>query len=147
MDKSGWGDGPWQTEPDTVSWTDPATGYACRLARNPLGALCGYVALPAGHPWNGLDYDHADLAGVMVHGGLTYAGHAVAGSPAWWLGFDCAHAGDLMPGNRFFFADPGNGTYRTVAYVRGQCALLAAQAADASWLDCGYILRAVPDLP
>jgi hypothetical protein len=52
------------------------------------GAVNGYVKIPAGHHWHGLDYD--DI-GVDVHGGLTY------GSENGWVGFDCLHCGDVWP--------------------------------------------------
>ena len=29
IDKSKWDSGPWQTEPDRISWVDPDTGYSC----------------------------------------------------------------------------------------------------------------------
>ena len=61
--------------------------------------------------------------------------------PVWWFGFDCAHAGDLMPGHRSILREIGmpepswaslagsgyHEVYRTVAYVEGQCAMLAFQ--------------------
>jgi hypothetical protein len=112
IDKSAWGEGPWQDEPDKVEWRDEATGYPCIAKRaNPdIGVWCGYVAVPPGHPAHGKDYDDVN---VDVHGGLTFAGacredapRATAvchvpkpGEPAdvWWLGFDCGHALDVMP--------------------------------------------------
>ena len=58
--------------------------------RAPLyGAINGYVKIPAGHHWHGLDYDAFD---VDVHGGLTYGG-----GPSGWVGFDCLHSGDVWP--------------------------------------------------
>ncbi|WP_075510288.1 hypothetical protein [Mycobacterium ostraviense] len=57
--------------------------------RAPLyGAANGYVKIPAGHHWHGLDYDAIN---VDVHGGLTYA-------DGDWIGFDTAHCGDIWPG-------------------------------------------------
>lgn len=55
-------------------------------------AVNGYVQIPEGHPWRGLDYDDID---VRVHGGLTYADNG-------WIGFDCLHRGDYWPGQREF---------------------------------------------
>lgn len=57
-DKSTWGEGPWQDEPDKVQWQDEETGYPCLIVRNPhMGFLCGYVGVPPGHPAHGLSYD------------------------------------------------------------------------------------------
>jgi hypothetical protein len=47
------------------------------------------------------------------------------GQDVWWLGFDCAHAGDLIPS----IADIG-GTYKDEAYVRAELEDLARQAAE-----------------
>jgi len=50
----------------------------------------------------------------------------------WWLGFDCAHAGDLSP-QMVAYLSPRmpslhrEEVYRNVAYVTEQCAELAAQ--------------------
>ena len=121
IDKSAWERGPWDDEPDKKQWRDPSTGLACLIVRGPLGALCGYVGVPSGHPWHGKDYDdcgtympkpegYEDDWYPRVHGGLTFAkgcGHSSdpaygichipgADQPddAWWLGFDCAHCDD-----------------------------------------------------
>jgi hypothetical protein len=56
-DKSGWAEGPWQSEPDKMQWQDEATGLPCLLLRGPMGALCGYVGIPPEHPAYGLHYD------------------------------------------------------------------------------------------
>jgi hypothetical protein len=143
----------------------------CLIKRHDqLGHLCGYVGVPAGHPWHGLHYDavgngpkpddYDEEWWIDVHGGLTYANGCTGHDPAtsichvpndgepddvWWLGFDCAHAGDLS-GMAYsselrakldkiyaetFAKFPGypRDEYRDVAYVTDQCALLAKQAA------------------
>jgi hypothetical protein len=171
-DKSKWGPGAWQDEPDKMQWPDEATGLPCLIVRNRLGALCGYVGVPETHAAYGLNYDGTpsaefqerieqtrkrfpiitkltdggadfgaafekamegvperdepvgigkEIAGVSVHGGLTYASpcqkfeseaeqqlgepdficHTPSpGEPdnVWWFGFDTAHAWDYVPG-------------------------------------------------
>lgn len=111
MDKTQWGAGPWQSEPDLVRWT--YRGVPCLIVRSPhAGTLCGYVAVRRGHPLYLRHYDHCRLD---CHGGLTFSGRldlpppvntrplqgllerALRPSGEWWLGFDCAHAGDYMP--------------------------------------------------
>jgi hypothetical protein len=104
IDKSKWGVGPWQDEPDRLEWRH--AGLPCLIVRGQLGALCGYVGVPPGHRYHGVGHD--DVEGVGAHGGLTYAEgcrgeicHVPApGEPddVWWLGFDCAHAFDYVPG-------------------------------------------------
>ena len=116
VDKSDWGDGPWQEEPDRIEWRDGE--YVCLMLRNPsFGMWCGYVGLRSEHPWHGKGYD--DIEGASVHGGLTFAGPCMdddrpqrervchmplPGEPEdlWWLGFDCHHYMDLAPGMRAF---------------------------------------------
>lgn len=140
-DKSGWGSGPWQNEPDKRQWRDDATGLPCLIVRGPSGALCGYVGVPADHPMHGKDYDSVP---VDVHGGLTFASKCSHGAEesaichkvepdepddVWWLGFDCAHLGDVAPKY-----DSRNGrlgydgdTYKDIAYVERETVSLAAQ--------------------
>lgn len=116
VDKSGWGVGPWQTEPDRIEWEH--AGLPCLATRGPSGHWCGYAAVPPSHPLHGKSYDDA---AVDVHGGLTYgnlcAGHIChvpkPGEPenVYWFGFDCGHSGDFAPayGNRY--RRPGEGAY------------------------------------
>ena len=55
--------------------------------------LCGYVELLDGHPWRELaSWD----VSASVHGGVSFAGR-LRSREGYWIGFDCAHAGDAMP--------------------------------------------------
>lgn len=54
IDKSKWGKGPWQKEPDRMEWEHK--GLPCLIVRGPVGAWCGYVAVPPSHPWHGIGY-------------------------------------------------------------------------------------------
>lgn len=47
----------------------------------------------------------------------------------WWLGFDCAHLGDIMPKRDRQYC---SGTYKDIAYVTRECKLLAKQLAAAA---------------
>ncbi len=148
-DKTEWGPGPWQDEPDKEVWIDPATDLDCMVHRNRLGGWCGYVGVPRTHPYYGHDYDDDDVD-VDVHGGLTYGApcqedgplcHVPApGRPAdvWWFGFDCGHLCDYLPGlmaaERALGhpAPPFDYIYRDLAYVRAETVELAAQLALAT---------------
>jgi len=89
-----------------------------------------------------------------VHGGLTYADACQEGDdgetichvaapgepePLWWFGFDCSHAGDLNPARAYrdlmrgWGGDRGE-RYRDAAYVKAECATLAAAAAASAEL-------------
>lgn len=128
QDKTTWGDGPWQTEPDKVVWIDEVTRLDCMANRGPSGSWCGYVGVDPSHRMHGKGYseclagcpaeegscyDHSPEAVLSVHGGLTYA-KACWGDEAtgichvpepgrshdiWWFGFDCAHYQDFSPGS------------------------------------------------
>jgi hypothetical protein len=146
LDKTAWGEGPWQHEPDRAEWRDEATGLPCLALRHEhYGHWCGYVAIPADHPWNDAD----DLYDVETHGEITYGPARcqpereerlpwlrVCHTPqpgesddVRWVGFDCGHQGyhdpDYEPGSDW---NPRGATYRDLTYVEAQCALLAKQA-------------------
>ncbi|MDQ5841188.1 MAG: hypothetical protein M3537_08625 [Chloroflexota bacterium] len=76
-DKTRWPAGPWHDEPDRVEWVT-AAGLPGLIVRGPAGALCGYAAVPPGHPYHGADY--SDLE-VEVHGGLTYGAPCMEDGP------------------------------------------------------------------
>lgn len=96
FDKSDWGPGPWQDEPDLVMWRSKIPPhYRCQVSRNGFGSLCGYVAVPPGHPAHGIDYGDERMQHVVVHGELTFAGPGTGG--VWIFGFDCGHGFDIQP--------------------------------------------------
>jgi len=102
VDKSTWGEGPWQREPDKRQWKDKATGLPCLIVRGPAGALCGYVGVAPDHPLHGKGYSedkvfpcddecsedwhyHCSVAcRVTVHGGLTFADSCSHFGPDEW---------------------------------------------------------------
>ena len=143
-----WGDGPWVDEPDRVEWR--AHGFPVLIRRGGFGILCGYVAVPPGHPWHGLAID--DLSRhVHAHGGINYAapcqGDDVCHVPdagesdhIWWVGFDCGHGFDLIPEIHKLLPDLESHTgvdpafavrYRDLAYVKAEAEALALQASIA----------------
>lgn len=154
-DKTTWGDGPWLTEPDKIHWIDEATDLDCLMHRNGGGAWCGYVGVTEGHPAFGVDYDYVQPY-PEVHGGLTYAAFCqdttdpakgvchvpFDGRPekVWWLGFDCAHSGDVVPAYEQHYREVSpelaawraNDVYRDRAYVEAEVRTLAAQLKDMS---------------
>jgi hypothetical protein len=73
IDKSTWGDGPWQTEPDELEWNDERTGLKCHIKRHPYyGHLCGYVGVPPGHVLYGWDYDdHVKMRAEFLQGTIN----------------------------------------------------------------------------
>jgi len=111
----------WWTEPDHKEWE--RHGLKCVVHRHPtLKHLCGYVRVP-----DGLDYDKHEAEGVP-HGGVTYEDSLAPGVKEQeeegytWVGFDCAHYGDLSPG--LYIGECG-GVYRDIDYVTNEANLLA----------------------
>ena len=119
----------WMDEPNLQEFEH--AGLKCLILRNPeLLQLNGYVALPPEHPCYGKAYDDID---VEVHGGLTFASEGDGEKwekGYWWVGFDCGHAGDLVPlisELPLISEYPIPGIYRNFAYVRAQIKNLAEQ--------------------
>ena len=155
VDRTGWPPGPWDDEPDRVDFPK-LSGFPAFALRSPQGNWCGYVGVPAGHPcyrrgyegYHGEADEHGEtlpdpVGGLEVHGGITYTHQCEGrichvpepGEPddIWWLGFDCAHAGDLTLA-MFKFGEmafiSSRARYRDIAYVRAECEKLAAQFAE-----------------
>lgn len=123
-------------QPSRVLAEGVHAGHEWMVIHNDIGYRCGYVKVDPGHPWHGKDSD--DIC-CDVHGGITYA---EADTPCdkdgpdngWWLGFDCAHAGDApdpsLPGCRTMDLDHGGyDRIRTTEYVEAECLSLCLQAA------------------
>jgi hypothetical protein len=142
LDKATWGEGPWVYEPDT--FYAEYHGFGCWALRHPTqGSLCGYVEIPVGHPWHGLNYN--DIRGtddrwIEVHGGLTYTGDMPHVTDSFVVGFDCNHGLDYAPKMearlRQASLDLGRShkeeRYRDLSYVLGELRNLARQA-KAAW--------------
>lgn len=127
--------------PNDVLATGEHCGFKWQVIHNCSGFRCGYVRLPPGHPWHGLDYDSI---GADVHGGLTFA---VEDTPCdkggsddgWWIGFDCAHLGDSpdpelkkKKGVNAWSLAWDDGVVRSQEYVEAECRSLCEQAKHAN---------------
>lgn len=121
--------------PNDVLGEGTHLGFEWVVVHNGMGYRCGYVRVPKGHPWHGKGYDDVD---ADCHGGLTFAKAdepCDKGGPddAWWLGFDCGHAGDeqdlSLPHDHVFGV---GGVVRTQLYVEQECRSLCEQAAEAA---------------
>jgi hypothetical protein len=118
------------------------SGFFARSIGIPnTGSSVAYVGVPPKHPWHGAEYTSID---AEVHGGLTFSGEGQnfrylldsdKGAVAWWVGFDCAHAFDLVPSFEALARSLLGRTkphpsdhYRDLAYVRSETCGLAEQA-------------------
>jgi len=149
-----WPAGPWDGEPDKMQWPDAATGLPCLAVRHARsGYWCGYVGVAEGHPLYGKDGDD-DAVCLDVHWGITFTDACAPGAAedrgichipepgepdhVWWFGFDCAHCDDTSPQDAFYEATRSewfwrtDGTYKTLDFVRSECARLAQQLAEAT---------------
>lgn len=140
IDKTEWNRGEWDHEPDKVQWQDKETGLPCLAVRNSsAGFWCGYVGVDSKHPYFEKKYDDCD---VDCHCGLTFSGkcgnnehgicHKVSEGEddnVWWLGFDCGHCDDMSPGYSKlpYMQSFMHGAYRTLDYVKLECASMARQ--------------------
>jgi hypothetical protein len=144
-DRRGWANGEWDMEPDKMHWISEETGFDCLIVRNCIGALCGYVGVPEGHPCFEMDYGLTELEidSIDIHGGLNFADfcqpededgeelarvcHPIEGAAnelVWWLGFDCSHALDEIPAVPI----PITGSaYRNFEFVQAEVERLAQQ--------------------
>ena len=134
-DKTEWGDGPWQTEPDEYRWVDATTNYRCHILRpNDLGTLCGYVAVPSynllheiGYAKDFRTHGPPELF-IEVHGGLTYSNEY---DGLWTFGFDAGHVFDYRPAKvgrvSAMYNEVGPEEYRTIDYMKAETTKLAQQ--------------------
>lgn len=94
-------------------------------------------------------YECSPVGRVEVHGGLTFSGSCQDGhdpsvgichvpepgrpDDVWWFGFDCAHSMDFVPAmgrHSIEFYE----SYKTIAYVKAEVALLANQLEEVTAL-------------
>lgn len=127
-------------------------GFEWEIVHNGGGYRCGYIRVLPGHPWYGKtdsdyyteDYDRIP-GGPSCHGGVTFSDY---GKPCsthgekdeWWIGFDCAHAGDGIDLTLPFDSDKVYRVYsdmerpksweevRDTEYVKAECLSLCEQA-------------------
>ena len=110
IDKTAWGEGPWNSEPDKAQAVSEQ-GYPCLFLRHPnLGHWCAYVGVSKSHPAYGLSLseamDHVDSA-VTYSSLEKLADPPEAGycfvpvndrEPLWLIGVDFAHFDHFSPG-------------------------------------------------
>ncbi|WEV51650.1 hypothetical protein OZX69_02860 [Lactobacillus sp. ESL0731] len=86
---------PWNEVPENERFT--YKGYKCEVWRNPnLGFLCGYVMIPKDNKLFKVDYTDDEFPDLSIHGGITFSNCDEDSN--WWIGFDCGHFSDLVPG-------------------------------------------------
>ena len=135
--------GEWSHEPDKGHWIDEVTDLDCLIVRNRMGALCGYVGVPTGHPWHGTGYDDIEPYPEV---GLTFSGSCFKDRPknegvchvpapgrdpdVWWIGFDCAHAHDIVPSMDELGQFDEWSSYKNWSFVTRECERLAQEVKE-----------------
>jgi hypothetical protein len=78
-----------------LTWIEQASGYTCRLCRDPAtGILMGYVAVAPEHPLFGCHFDALQLRSVKTPYKIVCArGDA---DHFWWFGFDTGPLNDAL---------------------------------------------------
>lgn len=134
-----WNKGPWTDEPDRVDFN--YDGMSCVIHRNMMGAWCGYVRVPSFHPLY-----HTDC-NLDVHGGITWDGTLDILGPGWWVGFDCSHAWDYVPGLHYQIGTFDTNlfkeeTYKDILYALTETEKLAEIISDdMPWNDLTELLE------
>jgi hypothetical protein len=113
-------DKPWEAEPNHLLFD--SHGYVCEIRRHPnFGTLNGYVYIPLEHPVAQAKIPEDVL---NVHGGITYWDER---NGSFVVGFDCAHAGDVLPYRIDPTLDYADDTYKDIAFVTNELENLAQQ--------------------
>jgi hypothetical protein len=133
IDKSTWGPGPWQSEPDRVDFVH--AGFACFVRRREdHGNFCGYVGVPHEHPLYGKPYDDAEVAPLERRRlnqriPRVRPRRAAFESFRFRLAHSRNHARRQIERVRAVETQPPHVVYRDLPYVRAECERLAEQLA------------------
>ena len=113
-------------------------GLRCVVIMRRRGHRCGYVGIPKGHKFHGIDYFNESIEHFDVHGGITYSEDGDGVYPVenednlWWFGYDCDHLGDALDTSVMSEEErkryiPGDGVVRSLDYCVEECKKLAEQ--------------------
>lgn len=148
QDKSTWGEGDWQNEPDQAQWISKS--LPCLIIRNSNGNFCAYIGVPATHPYYNKHHDDVVL---YAHGNVNFSGKQIpkddkqaedcdsadsTNETVWWFGFSCDHVCDYQPAkhirnqsdDQIAIDTANNGTYRNIHYVMCEVETLVGQLAS-----------------
>jgi hypothetical protein len=128
---------PWENEANRYHFhfIDNVSMYEMFIYRHStMKHLCGYVKLPESHPLFGISQRDSNVYdSINVHGGVSFTGTLDTGNNLhvhhetdFLVGFDCAHADDLIP-NLSEELVRGDEVYRDIDYVVAECIKLARQ--------------------
>lgn len=139
VDKSNWGPGSWQEEPDKVQWRDESTGLPCLVVRNSSGGnWCGYVGVGLNHPLYEVEYSKGSKA--LKQALERRKQEPIGENPSFAVLTACALGGELDPDPETVFQVHGGITYSD--HCQGRiCHEVEAGEEDLVWwfgFDCGH---------
>jgi hypothetical protein len=114
----------WENEPDHLDVQHDDFHFV--ILRHPeLLHLNGYIGVPIGHPLFGKGDDEVD---IDCHWSFTFTGNGLPHmrDNYWYFGFDCAHAGDLVP-KLYEMGFYTGEVYRNIQYVVNELSYIAEQ--------------------
>lgn len=101
----------------------------CRVVKH-NSFNCGYVGVPKEHKCFENSYHDIEYE-IDVHGGLTFSDffeHIESNyNKYYYIGFDCAHGGDFIPGVNFGLSTTHINSYKDYDFVKKECIKLAEQ--------------------
>ena len=121
----------WLYEQDYFRGTYSGYEYVIKRMSH-LGNLCGYVKVKSKWLENKGDYEFFEDI-IDVHGGVTYFSTLFLEGGEYWVGFDCAHDGDILP-YMYKNSQLNYSEYRDLRYVRKECKRMIKQLKE---LECG----------
>ena len=101
------------------------------------GHLCGYVKIEG----KDLLQNQSAIKQISCHCGITYNSLFKYNSvyPENWIGFDCAHEGDIIPSIEMIRKTSKNCTYKNVEFCMMQCMNIVNQLIWIEKVECKTI--------
>lgn len=145
-DRSRWGRGAWDNEPDAARWLDEKSLFQCVISRC-HSYWCGYVIIPSSHFLYNINLYDIDTTHFKVHGGVSYSGkgnfstwkrflsEASRAPNDWVIGFDCGHCDDMTPEDGYSqwkIKNYEDYLYRDIEYVKKEVTKLASYLNDSA---------------
>jgi len=119
----------WETEPNVVKFE--YNGLKCFILRHSSFLhLCGYVGLPPSHFF--YEKKNIEQLPLNIHGGITFSEFGDGSQDNLfekgyhWIGFDCNHSFDFVPGAQFF-DNQTNLSYKNIDFAIREVKSLAKQ--------------------
>lgn len=108
-----------------VKWRAHEATWRAEAIKFPVGDSARRIK-----EWAGCFDDYEAWNERMIARSVCHIPDAGETDRIWWLGFDCAHLGDFIPGMRERRYPGEDQWYKDISYVRDEVTKLAAQLAE-----------------